>query len=651
MATMAGACHCLRRDAGAIVSPPPPMPTDFSEKLASVPTTPGVYLMKDARGKILYVGKAVVLRNRVRSYFQEAAAHTEWVGRMVEAVRDFDCIATSTEKEALILEGNLIKMHRPRFNIRFKDDKQYPYLKLTVQETWPMLVEVRTPKNDGALYFGPYANTRAMRHTVGFAKRLFGIAAGTLVADTRWRGCKWRDQRKPLTRPCLEYDIGRCMAPCVGYIEREAYLQAVHQTREFLEGKHERLAQRLKQGMAAAAQALDFETAARLRDQLDALNEVLEKQRMVSLDNEDQDVLALALSDGVACVEMLLIRGGKLLGDQHFLLESTAGRAVTEILEAFLKQHYEAASHLPREVLLPTPTPDMSLIAEWLSDKRATLDQPGGAKVTVAAPSRGRKRKLVELAMQNADLALREFREQEDTQRRLAEQVLTDLQAALVLPRPPRRIECYDLSNVQGRNAVGSMVVFEEAQPSKSQYRRFKIRLTEDRPDDYEMMREVLRRRLARVAKDEKFAKLPDLLLVDGGKGQLGCAVEVLRELELTDVPAAGIAKEREELFRPGNSDPIILPVNSPSLHLLQRLRDEAHRFALNYHRNRRAGAAVESVLDQIPGIGKARRSKLLRHFGSLKKIRQASAEDLAAVSGMTQSAAEAALEFLRRSA
>jgi excinuclease ABC subunit C len=625
------------------------MPTDFTDKLASVPTTPGVYLMKDARGRILYVGKAVVLRNRVRSYFQDGAARTEWVCRMVEAVRGFDCIATNTEKEALILEGNLIKMHRPRFNIRFKDDKQYPYLKITVQEAWPRLVEVRTPKNDGSLYFGPYANTRAMRHTVGFAKRLFGIAAGALVADTRWRGCKWRDQRKPLARPCLEYDIGRCTAPCVGYIEREAYLQAVQQTREFLEGKHEGIARRLEQGMAAAAGALDFETAARLRDQLEALNEVLEKQRMVSLDNEDQDVLALALSDGVACVEMLLIRGGKLLGDQHFMLESTAGREVTEILEAFLKQHYEAASHLPKEVLLPTLTPDMDLIGEWLSDKRAALDQPGGSKVTVAAPSRGRKRKLVELAIQNADLALREFREQEDTQRRLAEQVLADLQAKLALPRPPRRIECYDISNVQGRNAVGSMVVFEEAQPAKSQYRRFKIRLTEERPDDYEMMREVLRRRLTRAAKDEKFAKLPDLLLVDGGKGQLGCAVEVLAELNLTDLPAAGIAKEQELIFRPGNPAPIVLPVNSPSLHLLQRLRDEAHRFALDYHRSRRAGAAVESVLDQIPGIGKARRSKLLKHFGSLKRIKEASVEELAAAPGMTRPAAEAVAEFLQR--
>lgn len=624
------------------------MATDFSEKLAAVPTTPGVYLMKDVRGKVIYVGKAVVLRNRVRSYFQGAAHHSEWIRRLVAAVRDFDWLSTRTEKEALILEGNLIKMHRPRFNIRFKDDKQYPYLKLTVKDPFPLLVEVRAPKNDGAVYFGPYANARAMRQTVNVVRRLFGLASGTRVGDRRFRGCKWRDQRKARSRPCLDYDLGRCTAPCAGFIDRKAYWEAVEQTRQFLEGRHAAVADRVRRRMEEAAERLDFEKAARLRDQLRALEEVLERQQVMSVSRTDQDVYALAVAQGIACVEMLVIRAGKLIGQQHFLLESTEGRTDEEILEAFVKQHYDSASHLPKEVLLPLPVSDQAIIADWLSDKRAALDQAGGAKVTVLAPVRGNRRRLVELAQQNADQALHEIQEQKETQRLLVEQTLADLQSKLSLPRLPRRIECYDISNVQGRNAVGSMVVFEEGQPAKKEYRRFKIRVTAERPDDYEMMREVLRRRLARARGDDKFRRLPDLLLVDGGKGQLSCATAVLAEMNLADLPAASLAKEREEVFRPGRGDPVVLPVNSPSLHLLQRLRDEAHRFAVEFHRSRRGRAAVRSVLDQAPGIGKTRRTRLLKHFGSLRRIRRATVEELAAVPGMTRPAAESLAEFLR---
>jgi len=618
-------------------------PPTLDDKLKSLPPVPGVYLMKDARGKVLYVGKAVSLRSRVRSYFQTGADRSPWIARLLQNIRDFDFIVTNTEKEALILEGNLIQMHHPRFNIRFRDDKKFPYLKLTVGEEFPALVETRTPKSDSAIYFGPFSNAKPMRDSVKLIKRVFGVRSGAVASESRRSGCPWRDTSKPLDRPCLEYFIRCCSAPCVGYIDATKYREQCSEARRFLEGRQGEILEALRVRMNEASAHLQFEEAARCRDQIQAVERVVEKQKVVSLRNEDQDVIAIAVERGVAMVQMLIIRSGKLIGEEHFPLDGVEGREEIIILEAFVKQHYGPTVHIPQHILLPVAPADAHVLPEWLSDKR-------GGPAGFIVPRRGRRRRLVEMAQQNAQQSLRQLLDSEDAERRLSNESLVELETRLQLHRFPARIECYDISNFQGKHAVGSMVVMEEGRPAKRQYRRFRIQRAEETPDDYAMLRETLRRRLQRAVEgDEKFLPLPDLLVVDGGKGHLGCAVDVVRELGLDCLSLASLAKEHELVYRPGRSSPIALPQNSGALFLMQRLRDEAHRFAVQLHRKRRSTSQVHSVLDEVPGIGEQRRNNLLKKFGSVRRIKTASLDDIAAVKGMTRPVAAKLQEHLSR--
>jgi excinuclease ABC subunit C len=623
-----------------------PVLTPLESKLATLPDAPGVYLHKNAEGKVIYIGKARSLRNRVRSYFGSDAGHSPFTRKMTKLIADFDTVVTRTEKEALILENNLVKMHKPHFNIRLKDDKRYPYLKLTLHEEFPALLEVRQPKNDKATYFGPFAGTGKMRQTVSLAKRVFKVRTGAVINHTRWGGCPWRDTSKPLDKPCLEFHINRCSGPCIGAVPQPEYSAQAKALKNFLEGRASELVKSLETQMNAAAANLEFETAAKLRDQIEAVQSVVEKQQVLSLASEDYDALGIFIEAGIASVTTLIVRDGKLIGDQHFFLQGIEGRDEAEVLSAFLRQHFEGSATIPREVLTPHEIEDAAAIAEWLGDKAQK-------KIEVRHPQRGDKVRVLEMAHQNAELALREYLNFNETAKRVHDALLEDLQKQLALEVLPRRIECFDISTVQGAFSVGSMVVFKDGKADKKAYRHFTIKHTLEvtqgqEPNDFEMMREVLRRRLQRALEgDEKFLPLPDLLMVDGGKGQLSCALEVLQEKSLEVVPTVGLAKQHELLFLPGKSEALALPRNSPALHLLQRIRDEAHRFAITHHRKKRGKAQIHSLLDDIPGIGEARRNALLEHFGSLQKIRAASAEEIAAVPGMNRALAEKLQEYL----
>lgn len=625
---------------------PTPSTNSLENKIATLPDAPGVYLHKNAEGKVIYIGKARSLKSRVRSYFSKDAGHSPFTRKMAKLICDFDTIVTRTEKEALILENNLVKMHKPHFNIRLKDDKRYPYLKLTLNDEFPALLEVRQAKNDKAVYFGPYAGSGKMRQTVSLVKRVFQVRTGAVINNTRWGGCPWRDTSKLLEKPCLEFHIDRCSGPCVGAVAQAEYSAQAKALKNFLEGRSDELVKNLNARMQEAAQNLEFEKAGKLRDQIEAVKSVVEKQQVLSLNNEDYDALGIFIEAGIASVTTLIIRGGKLIGDQHFFLQTIEGRGEAEVLSAFLRQHFEGPISPPTEVLVPHDLEDADAIEEWLSDK-------SDRKIGVRRPQRGDKVRVMEMAHQNAELALREHLNYNETARRVHDALLEDLQKHLKLEIPPRRIECFDISTVQGSFSVGSMVVFKDGKADKKSYRHFTIKHTLEitagrEPNDFEMMREVLRRRLQRALDgDEKFLPLPDLLMVDGGKGQLSSALGVLQEKNLEMIPTVGLAKQHEFLFVPGRSEPIALPRNSPALHLLQRLRDEAHRFAITHHRKQRGKAATHSLLDDIPGVGEARRNALLTHFGSLQKIRAASAEEIAEVPGMNKVLAEKLQEYL----
>ncbi len=617
----------------------------LDEKLAVLPDAPGVYLHKNADGKVVYIGKAVNLKNRVRSYFNKDGGHSTFTRKMIRFIVDFEIIVTRTEKEALILENNLVKMHKPHFNIRLKDDKRYPYLKLT-QDEFPALLEVRQPKNDRAIYFGPYAGAGKMRQTVSLAKRVFKVRTGALVSDKRWGGCPWRDTSQPLDKPCLEYHIDRCTAPCVGFVGHIEYSLQAKALQKFLEGRSDELMKDLQNRMTQAATDMKFEDAAKLRDQIEAVKSVVEKQQVVSQTNENYDTLGLAIDAGIASVAVFIVRGGKLLGDQHFFLQNIDGQPENEIVSAFLRDHYDGPTYLPNEIFVPHEPEDILAVSEWLSDK-ATRN------VDVRKPQRGDKVRVLEMATENAAQALREHLSYNATAKQVHDNLLNDLQKKLKLEAAPRRIECFDISTVQGSFSVGSMVVFKDGKADKKSYRHFTIKHTLEitggkEPNDFEMMREVLRRRFQRAIEgDEKFLPLPDLLMIDGGKGQLSSALTVLQEENLEMVPTVGLAKQHELLFVPSQSEPIALPRNSPSLHLMQRIRDEAHRFAITHHRKQRGKAQTHSLLDDIPGIGEARRNALLTHFGSLQKLRAAGADEIAQVAGMNLNLAEKMLEYL----
>jgi excinuclease ABC subunit C len=622
----------------------------LAEKLAALPEGPGVYLFKDRQGRILYIGKAVNLRNRVRSYFHGEDAYRPWLREMVPKIADIEVLTTRNEKEALILECNLIKLHRPPFNIRFKDDKAYPFLKVTLNEPFPALIVTRQPKEDGARYFGPYPDGKALRETIEFLKRTFGIRTLTVVNERRKSGCPWRDTTKPLPRACLEYHLHRCSGPCVNAISQEEYRQIAVQVCEFLEGRRNEIVKQLEQFMWEAAEREEFEKAAKLRDQIRAIQTVTERQAVHLPIREDIDAYAFESEMGLGCVQMLLVRGGMLLSDQHFIVRVAEGQSAAEILSAFVKQRYSSGVPVPKIVLLPVELEDADLIAEWLSEKR-------GEPVAVRTAASGVLRDLLDIAERNAKQALREELFREEQEKIAREYALRSLQSHLNLPSVPHRIECYDISTTMGVETVGSMVVFVDGKPEKSEYRKFRVKgawildetTGKPQPDDYAAMREVLTRRFRHYFDgDPKFSQLPDLLLVDGGKGQLSVALQVLKEFKL-NLPVAALAKEHELLYLPHSEAPIALPFNSPALHLLQRIRDEAHRFALKFHRKRRTQRALRTILDEVPGIGPVRKKALLQHFGSLDALMKASVDELAKVPHMNRKAAKALWEFLHQ--
>jgi excinuclease ABC subunit C len=605
---------------------------DIKGRLASIPARPGVYLMKGEADEVLYVGKAVNLRNRLRSYFQSSATHSPKVLRLVDNAADLDFFVTDSELEALILECNLIKRHRPHYNVRLKDDKRYPYIKITWQEDFPRVNVVRRMLADGARYFGPYTSSAAMRQTLDLLRHIFPY----LTCKRKITGS---DERS-----CLYHHIGRCLAPCIGAVSKDDYRDMMQQVCLFLEGKGEEVLASLRQRMETAAENMEFERAAHLRDQIDAVERVIERQRVVSASLVDQDAIAIAREDGEVCTQVFFVRSGKLVGHEYFLMEGGGDVEEPEILSSFLKQFYNHAAHVPPEILLPAEIEENQVIERWLTERR-------GGKVSLRVPRRGQKRKLLEMVEENARETLSHLLAREQIERTKALSGLNDLQTQLGLHGPPVRIEAYDISNIQGVAATGSMVVFAEGVPAKSEYRRFKIRAVQG-PDDYAMMQQVLRRRFRRATAEEgetqgSWAQVPDLIVVDGGKGQLNAALEVLAEQGLESVPTIGLAKAREEIFTPGESEPVVLPRDSEALHLLQRLRDEAHRFAIVYHKAMRRSQSLSSILEEIPGIGPKRRRALLRRFTSLDAIRKASLEELASVEGMNKNMARRVLEAL----
>ena len=598
------------------------MTDTVAEKLKLLPESPGVYLMKDARGKIIYVGKAIVLKNRVRQYFQSSRNQAPKVRAMVSHIADFETIMTANEVESLILEANLIKKHRPRYNIRLKDDKSYPYVKVTVQEEYPRVFITRRVVRDGARYFGPYTNVTALRDSLKLLKRLFPM-----------RTCRTMPER-----PCLEYHIKRCLAPCVGKVTAEDYGAMIRAVLLFLEGRTDDVECELEHRMNLAAEAYHFETAARLRDQLTAVRKAAERQNIVT-GAGDQDAIGMARSAAGVCVQIFFIRGGKMIGREHFLLRGSEEESDADILRAFLEQYYNQATFVPREVLLPCAidAAGQEIIERWLAEKK------GGGKVVLLTPQRGTKHDIVEMATGNAE----KFLTDEETRRSLADEqtlgAVEELGRYLGLRKLPYRMECFDISHNQGQETVASMVVFEGGMPKKSDYRRFKIKSAEGKPDDFLSMREVTTRRYVGLPKEE----LPDLIIIDGGKGQLSSALEIIRnEAGHKEVPVVGLAKQFELVFTEGNSEPVELPRRSPSLYLIQRIRDEAHRFAITFHRKLRGKRNLVSVLDHIVGIGPKRRQSLWAHFGTLDKIKAASVDELATVPGMNRPSAEAIVHF-----
>ena len=621
----------------SVGAPATETPADLSEKLRAIPDQPGVYLMKDGAGRVIYVGKATSLRARVRQYFQPGHTDSPRILHLVSKIRDLDTVVCANEVEALILEATLIKRHRPWYNVRMADDKAYPYLKLT-NDPFPKIVMTRKVARDGGKYFGPYPyhEPKLVGRTIRLIRRLFKLRTCNLEISG------------DLPRPCLDYYIGQCSAPCVAWgASRERYAEQVRQAGAFLEGKQDDLLRELQKEMQAAADATNFERAAQLRDQIRGLEALGEKQRIISAGGEDRDVLALAQDGDLGCVQIFFVRGGRVIGQEHFMLRGTRGAAPAESLGAFLSQYYETAAIVPPQILLPEPVPDQAVIERWLTERR-------GGRVEVIIPQRGDRVRLVSLARENAALNLAQERARSGEAEGPG---VRDLQSLLHLEAPPVRIECYDISNFQGGESVASLVVAEGGRLKKRDYRRFRMKYTEG-PDDTAMMQEVLRRRFAQAQKEQerldrdepipvKWAALPDLIVLDGGRGQLNAAQEVLFEYNL-GIPAIALAKQQELVYVKGLAEPMILPRESPALQLLQRLRDEAHRFANTYHQKLRERRIVFSALDEISGVGERRKRALIRHFGSVRNIRAAGLEEIAGVDGIGPKVAERIHRYLQ---
>ena len=601
----------------------------IQQKLATLPAIPGVYIMHNVREQVIYVGKAINLANRVRSYFHASAQEDAKTRRLVAEIADLEWIITESEVEALILEANLIKKHRPRFNVRLKDDKRYPYLKVTNDEFPKVLITRRMRRDDGR-YFGPYTSSSALRETLDLLRRLFP-----------YRTCD-REITGKDRRACLYHDLKLCSGPCIGAVDHAQYMATIEQLVRFMGGETEVVIADLKRQVQEAAESLQFERAAQLRDRYQALQQVMERQRVITTAATNQDVIALARDNGNVCVEVFFVRNGKLLGREFFMMEGGNGEDEQSIVAAFLQQFYTEAAMVPPEILLPAQVAEAAVLESWLRTKR-------GDVVYLTVPHEaGPERDLLDLATTNAAETLRTLKAQWELDKHRSEQALTDLQTSLGLPVPPVRVECYDISTTQGIEVVGSMVVFEHGVAKKSDYRRFKIKTVEGQ-DDFASMREVLTRRFDRWRRMESgelkgtrgsqaWAKLPDLVVVDGGKGQLGMAVEVLKAFDLQEkVPVVGLAKREEEIFKPGRTTSIRFDPAAPAILLLRRIRDEAHRFAITYHRQRRTKRGLASQIDEIPGIGPVKRRELLKHFGSLDAIQKADVEALMAVPGISQ--------------
>lgn len=596
------------------------MNQELTEKLAHLPDKPGVYLMKDEHGRIIYVGKAVVLKNRVRSYFQSSRNHSPKVLSMVSRIADLEYIVTGSEMEALILECNLIKKHRPKYNISLRDDKTYPYIKVTLHEAFPRIYATRKVLKDGARYFGPYTNTGAVHETLKLLRKMFPL-----------RSCRNLDAK----RPCLEYHIKRCLAPCAGYVTAEVYGRMIKAASMLLEGRSDHVMKDLRRQMEVAAENLEFEQAARLRDQLAAVEKITEKQNIVT-GAGDQDAIGMARSALGTCVQVFFIRSGKMVGRDHFIISGSEHEDDEAVLTAFIKQYYSQAGFIPREVLLPIVLAEQPLLGEWLSQQK-------GGRVQVETPKRGTKKDIVEMAAGNAATVLEEQASRIQAHTDQTAGAVAELGSYLDMDNLPERIECFDISHIQGAETVASMVVFEGGMPKKEDYRRYKLKTVEGKPDDFKSMQEVVGRRYR-----EAQGVLPDLIIIDGGKGQLNAALEIIRGNGLTEVMVVGLAKEFEHVFKEGESEPLILPRHSQSLYLIQRIRDEAHRFAITYHRKLRSKRNLVSVLDHVPGIGAKRRKALWDAFGSLNKIKGASVEEMAALPGMNYAAAQAVYDFFR---
>jgi excinuclease ABC subunit C len=637
------------------------------KQLAALPARPGVYIMRNAKGEVIYVGKAAKLKDRVRSYFGSPHMMEPKTRALRDHIEDFEYIVVGNAGEALILEATLIKRHQPFFNIRLKDDKRYPYLKVDVQNPWPRVYITRRIEKDGARYFGPYASAGSVRATLDLTKKLFP-----------WRSCTKEITGKD-ARPCLDYYIKRCIAPCTAYCTKEEYDDVIEDVILFLEGKSDDVLRRLREQMTRAAEQMEYERAAQIRDQMRSIERTVERQMVSTTRKEDVDVFGLAREGDQACVQVFFVRGTQMIGRDTFVLEGVRDETDSAVLTNFLLQYYEGAQYIPKLVAIPQDPEDRETIEELLSEKRGSLAE-------VRVPERGEKKRLVELAGDNAKESLSLMRVKWMADANKTEQALEQLQEELSLPEVPHRIECYDNSNIQGTNPVSSMVVFVDGKPETSQYRRFKVK-TVVGADDFATMAEIMRRRFknhgksadTRNSNDEGDApeadelllgpghlnrlpggvaseanresrivnresglwELPDLVIIDGGKGQLAAAVQSMREMGVHHIPTVGLAKRFEELFVPDEDEPVVLPRGSEALYLVQRVRDEAHRFAITFHRQVRGKTSITSALDTIPGIGPKRKKALLRKFGSVKQIREASVEDIASTVGFTAALAE----------
>jgi len=606
----------------------------ITEQLKQLPASPGVYLMKDASGNILYVGKAADLSQRVRSYFTPGQNLLYKLTRLVAQAHEIDFYITNLDQEALILELNLIKQHHPPYNVRLKDDKTFPYLKVSLDEDWPRVYFTRRLEEDGGRYFGPFASAGSVRQTLKALKRIFPF-----------RSCT-----RPITgtdhRACLEYHMNQCAGPCIGAVNKEEYEEVIRQVILFLEGKQEVVVRELENRMQQSARALEFEKAALIRDQVQAINRVIEGQRIADITSGEQDVVAFARNGNQACVQVFFIRGGRLIGRESFTLQGTRSEEPDHIMSSFVKQFYSSAPYIPPLLLLQHPVDDPTAIEEWLRGKRA-------GRVRIQVPVRGNKKHLVNIVANNAALGLQQMKLKQLSAPAALKAALEEIEKELHLPHTPSRLEGYDISNIQGKGAVGSMVVFDQGRPKPSLYRRFRIKTVEG-ADDYAMLQEVLRRRFKRsglksneTSKADTWSVLPDLVLIDGGKGQLNAGLSAIKESGAESVLVASLAKENEEVFIPHRKEPVVLPPTSPGLQLLQRLRAEAHRFALGYHRTVRRRQTFDSSLDAIPGIGPRRKRALLKQFGSVRGIREASVEELTAAKGMPRNLATKIKELL----